>query len=325
MTTYHYDSRQWDPGIPTQNIGNIESLSSAATLYAVVNTSAVGQASVVLDGGNITHLESLSTIYAIVNTSAQGQASVVIDGGILTHLQSLSTIYAVVNTSAQGQASVVLDAGTDFIGLVSTASIHGVVSVTGTVATNANITDDAGFNIGINAVDMAGFLHDDSAPDSVDEGDAGAARMSANRNVYTQIRDGAGNERGANVNASNSLEVSVENTPGVTNSGTTKTLVSEVIATYNSGNYTVFVPSNKFHITSLIISADESQRIAIRSGVTYLVGNSTIGISLATQGGFVETGSVDSPIYIGSTAGDAFIIESSATGSIGGKVIYFDE
>ena len=48
---------------------------------------------------------------------------------------------------------------------------------------------------------MAGFEFDDGTPDSVDEGDAGAARMSANRNIYTTIRDAAGNERGVNVNS----------------------------------------------------------------------------------------------------------------------------
>ena len=69
--------------------------------------------------------------------------------------------------------------------------------------------DDAAFTPATTSVNMAGFEYDDTTPDSVNEGDAGAARMSANRNVYTTIRDGAGNERGANVTASNQLEVSV--------------------------------------------------------------------------------------------------------------------
>ena len=63
---------------------------------------------------------------------------------------------------------------------------------------------------------MAGFEFDDSTPDSVDEGDAGAARMSSRREVYMQIRDAAGNERGVNVNASNQLAIAGP----VTNAGT---------------------------------------------------------------------------------------------------------
>ena len=87
------------------------------------------------------------------------------------------------------------------------------------------IADDAAFTPATTPVVMVGFQFDDTLPDSVNEGDAGAARMSANRNVYTTIRDAAGNERGVNVNASNQLAVSVDNTVtvgshAVTNAGT---------------------------------------------------------------------------------------------------------
>jgi len=90
---------------------------------------------------------------------------------------------------------------------------------------DAIVADDAAFTPATTKVMMAGFEYDDTGTDSVDEGDAGAARMSANRNIYTQIRDAAGNERGANVNASNQLSVSVDNTVtvashAVTNAGT---------------------------------------------------------------------------------------------------------
>lgn len=79
-----------------------------------------------------------------------------------------------------------------------------------------HIIDDAAFTPATSGVMMAGFEFDDTGTDSVDEGDAGAARMSANRNVYMQIRDAAGNERGVNVNASNQLAVAGP----VTNAGT---------------------------------------------------------------------------------------------------------
>lgn len=61
---------------------------------------------------------------------------------------------------------------------------------------------------------MAEF--DDSITDSVDEDDAGRLRISANRNLFTTIRDAAGNERGVNVNASNQLAIAGP----VTNAGT---------------------------------------------------------------------------------------------------------
>jgi len=93
------------------------------------------------------------------------------------------------------------------------------------VIDNPVVVDDAVFTPATTSVMMAGFTFDDSAPDSVNEGDAGAGRMSANRNIYMTIRDAAGNERGANVNASSQLSVSVDNTVtvgshAVTNAGT---------------------------------------------------------------------------------------------------------
>lgn len=70
-----------------------------------------------------------------------------------------------------------------------------------------NKVDDAAFTPGTSLVTMVGAEFDDSSPDSVDEGDAGAIRMSANRNLYVRIRDNAGNERGLNVDASGNISV----------------------------------------------------------------------------------------------------------------------
>lgn len=62
-------------------------------------------------------------------------------------------------------------------------------------------TDDAGFTPATDKVMMMGAQLDDTSPDSVDEGDAGAVRMSANRSLHVRIRDNAGNERGLNIDA----------------------------------------------------------------------------------------------------------------------------
>lgn len=67
--------------------------------------------------------------------------------------------------------------------------------------------DDAAFVVGVNDVNPTGYMFDDVSPDSVNEGDAGIPRMSANRVPYSILRDASGQERGANVNASNALLV----------------------------------------------------------------------------------------------------------------------
>lgn len=64
---------------------------------------------------------------------------------------------------------------------VKNASI--AVTSSGTLATadNQTIADDAAFTVATSKVFAAGFLADETAPDSVNEGDAGAARMSLER------------------------------------------------------------------------------------------------------------------------------------------------
>ena len=70
-----------------------------------------------------------------------------------------------------------------------------------------SMADDAAFTPGVSSVNVAGFVFDDTSPDSVDEGDAGAGRMSANRNQYVTIRDSAGNERGLAIDANGAIAV----------------------------------------------------------------------------------------------------------------------
>lgn len=81
------------------------------------------------------------------------------------------------------------------------------VDANGRIGISETIADDAAFTPATTRVFPIAGEFDDAAPDSVDEGDAGAIRMSGRRELYTQIRDAAGNERGANVDASNRLAV----------------------------------------------------------------------------------------------------------------------
>ena len=69
------------------------------------------------------------------------------------------------------------------------------------------LTDDATFTPGSGVVSMLGATFDDTSPDSVNEGDGGALRMSGRRELYIQLRDAAGNERGLNVDASGRIAV----------------------------------------------------------------------------------------------------------------------
>lgn len=65
--------------------------------------------------------------------------------------------------------------------------------------------NSASANSGVNVANAMVF--DDTSPTSITENSFGFQRMSANRNAYTTIRDAAGNERGANVDANSNLGV----------------------------------------------------------------------------------------------------------------------
>ena len=80
-----------------------------------------------------------------------------------------------------------------------------------TAGASAILVDDAAFTPGTSSVQMVGAEFDDGSPDSVDEGDAGAVRMSGRRELYTQIRDSAGGEVGAQVVTDNATASATPN------------------------------------------------------------------------------------------------------------------
>ena len=88
------------------------------------------------------------------------------------------------------------------------------VNVVAGSAAGVSHVDDAAFTPAVDdIVPVAGFFND-ATPDSVNEGDAGVLRMSANRNLYVRVRDNAGNERGLNIDASGNANAVVNNGAG---------------------------------------------------------------------------------------------------------------
>lgn len=101
-----------------------------------------------------------------------------------------------------------VDTDGDFHGLIFDAAGNLKVNVKLGSAGGVSHVDDAPFTPGSDdVVPMAGYFAADASPDNVTSGDAGVVRMSANRNLFTVLRDAAGNERGVNVTAANALTV----------------------------------------------------------------------------------------------------------------------
>jgi hypothetical protein len=110
------------------------------------------------------------------------------------------------------------------------------------------------------------------------------------------------------------------------NAGTSKTIITLPIA-FNASTSTIAVPSTNLSIkvTNMILSADATVIVRMKSGVTYLTGNASLGVSLNPNGGFVLTGSPDSPSWIGLPSGSLVIEKNNITTNVAGSVVYFAE
>lgn len=110
------------------------------------------------------------------------------------------------------------------------------------------------------------------------------------------------------------------------NAGSAKTLVPVPFA-FGSSVATIAVPTNAnvMYITNMILSANATTQVRMKSGVTYMTGNASIGISLNPNGGYVLTGSPDSPSWIGCPSGAVVLEKNDATTLVGGHLIYFQE
>lgn len=148
--------------------------------------------------------------------------------------------------------TVTANAGTGTFTVSGTVTANAGTGTLG-VQDNASLVDDAAFTPATSRVVMVGAEFDNTSPDSVDEGDAGALRMSANRSLYVNIRDNAGNERGLNVDASGNI--------GVTDAGGTLTVDGTVAAT-QSGTWNVTNVSGTVSLpTGAATSANQSTEI----------------------------------------------------------------
>ena len=193
-----------------------------------------------------------------------------------------------------------------------------------TAGGSAMLVDDAAFTPGTSTVQMVGAEFDDTGPDSVDEGDAGAIRMSANRNLYTTIRDAAGNERGVNVNSSSQLlvdgsgvtqpvsgtvsvsglladghAVTIDNTDSnevyVRGSGTAGSADAKVLTVQGIASGTALAVTESSPISGFATSANQSTIIGHVDGVETLLGtidSDTDAIKTATESSNTHLGNM---------------------------------
>lgn len=150
--------------------------------------------------------------YGIIRDGASGAergVSVTAQNELLVELGAGSAAIGTVTvTDGSGALNVIVDSGAVTVSDGSGAlTVDGSISCSNCSGSGASAVDDAAFTVATDSVAPAGFLLDDSSPDTVNEGDVGLGRMSSRREQYVQIRDAAGNERGLNIDSSGRITV----------------------------------------------------------------------------------------------------------------------
>lgn len=135
---------------------------------------------------------------------------------------------------------------------------------------NCIVQDDAPFTPGAGYLMMIGGEYDDAGTDSVNEGDAGNIRISANRCMYVNIRDNAGNERGLNIDANGYLTSNINGTVTVDASGAAVPITdnsgSLTVDAANDGSLTVQIGDGTNAATIRNLASNDALNVAIVDG-----------------------------------------------------------
>lgn len=157
--------------------------------------------------------------------------------------------------------------------------VTGTVTVGSHAVTNAGtfavqdsekIADDAAFTVASTKVMPIGLLADETSPDSVNEGDIGAPRMTLDRMI----------------------RVVSEQSDTIRANGTSRTISKAAIAAATSGNNTLVTNSNggltvRVYALTIVATAAVSLYFTADAGGTVVFGGSTNKISLAANSGLV--------------------------------------
>jgi len=142
----------------------------------------------------------------------------------------------------------------------------GALYVTGSFATTSAevILDDSAFTPAVSSVAMVGFFVDETATDSVDEGDGGAARMTADRKQLMVITDATTDANRLTVNADGSVNVNLVNAVVAGEIHDYDTAAAVVSDATDNHDYSVAVST--FLLKSVIVAGSGNIKAEILAG-----------------------------------------------------------
>lgn len=229
----------------TWDIGTVTSITND------VNIADGGNSITVDDGGSSLTVDGTVAISGTVTVDATD-----LDIRDLAYTQDSIQIWA--NTAKDGT-------GTNYIPVVdSDGQLQvDVLSLPATTVASDKV-DDSAFIVGTDSVGVAGFLADEASPDSVDEGDVGAARMTLDRKQLMVIADPDTDANRLAIDANGYITVNV--------------------------NGTVTVSATDLDIRDI---TDTSDKIAIGDGTDTLDINADGSINITDNGGSLTVDATD--------------------------------
>lgn len=207
-------------------------------------------------------------------------------------------------------------------GNVAASTLRVTLAADGPVASSTKV-DDAAFTPGTDRVLMIGAEADETSADSVDEGDAGALRMTLARALHANLRTTSGAAAAFNTGAADSATLrvvpSTDASVGTTFS-LTKVLTNAAVSISSSGDNTVIsgVGGQAIRIYKLVVTAAAAVNVTLKSASTSLTG----AMRLTADGSAIVLESNDGePLFQCGTA-DAFIVNLSGAVALTGFVQY---
>ena len=158
------------------------------------------------------------------------------------------------------------------------------------------VADDSAFTVAVDTVAAVGMLADETAPDSVDEGDIGIPRMTLDRKQLFVGVDATVDGQRWTINANNDLEVTIpDNTelnPLFVQSVDTAVSASEVhdfdtaaaVAADATSNHDYTVTGTTFLLKSVIVSGSGNVKFEIQTGPVLSLATVAVGFLTGRQG-----------------------------------------
>ena len=208
---------------------------------------------------------------------------------------------------------VELTDGTNAVNVTSNALDVNITTASVTVDLLSEFVDDSAFGIGTGSISVSGFLADETTPDSVDEGDVGAARMTLDRKQLFVLVDATTDANRLAIDASglaqvdvaahaltnaNALPISKDNAANaelnplyvynvntVTSGNEQQDYEEEVdIASDASANHDYTVAGTTFLLKQIIVSGSGSYKYEVQVGAIAALATVMVGFSTGRQG-----------------------------------------